>query len=84
MQPLLPPLTAHGDVEHQSRLQFAAAAQIWLREVGLEKELAGETGGRGGGKKSGDSNDIGRFLNRLLGLEVRQQELLIESTRDRA
>jgi hypothetical protein len=29
--------------------------------------------------RSNDANDIGRFLNRILGLEVLQQELLVES-----
>lgn len=56
------------------RGDFLKLARVWLEEVGLERELeGGEQRGAGGANV-----DMGRFLNRLLGLSLGQQELLIE------
>lgn len=56
---------------------FFDAARGWLREVGLETEAEG---GSEGHKKGKDKSlkDLGRFLNRILGLEVWQQTAVLE------
>eukprot|EP01044_Picomonas_judraskeda_P009193 COSAG03_NODE_1103_length_4811_cov_1.804542_1_plen_936_part_00 len=56
-------------------LQFLSKAREWLIEVGLEKETQG-----GGHGKGSDQilKEIGRFLNRILGLEVAQQDAILE------
>ena len=53
---------------------FLAAARAWLAGVGLEKEAGDDST-----KSTTDlRRDMGRFLNRILGLELRQQELVLE------
>lgn len=56
-------------------IKFLSVAQEWLAEVGLEKET--RSGGHG---KASDQllKEMGRFLNRILGLEVVQQDTILE------
>lgn len=67
-----PTLAAQGD---EQPLQFLTVARAWLKEVGLEKEAEG-----GGSGKAADQmlKEMGRFLNRILGLEVAQQDSVLE------
>jgi hypothetical protein len=67
------PIIAESDDEPRN---FLDAARVWLNEVGLEKEAQGG-GGRG---KASDQllKEMGRFLNRILGLTVAQQDAILE------
>lgn len=58
-----------------AEVDFQFAAKLWLKSVGVELDSAGG---------SGDSNSqaktaVGRFLNRLLGLRLVQQNLLFDT-----
>ena len=68
-KPVAEPPTIAGGV------QFLKAAGDWLTEVGLEKEAQG-----GGTGKASDQllKEMGRFLNRILGLTVAQQDAILE------
>lgn len=67
-KPAVEPPTLAGGV------QFLNVARDWLTEVGLEKEAQGGTG------KASDQllKEMGRFLNRILGLTVAQQDAVLE------
>lgn len=65
--------------ELSAEVNFKTAARFWLADVGLG---ASEKEGGGGGVTSGGraarqpKTDIGRFLNRLLGLQLSRQAKL--------
>ena len=56
---------------------FGYAARVWLQTVGFDGNDFGTSSkeARGGGGKSG----VGKFLNRLLGLPLVQQNLIFET-----
>ena len=64
--PVLRTESATQAQEGSDTKEFFSQAREWLTEVGLDKELAG------------GEPDIGKFLNRTLGLALQPQELLTE------
>ena len=74
VKPLVDPPTIAEEGNEQP-VQFLTVARAWLKEVGLEKEAEG-----GGTGKASDQllKEMGRFLNRILGLEVAQQDSVLE------
>lgn len=68
-----PPVSGMDDVT------FQLAARVWLADVGLDIGRGDKEAGEGGGRPKQArqaKTDIGKFLNRLLGLQLNRQGAL--------